>query len=214
MSGARRLALTTVLHDPHPAAMPFVAFAEYFPDLARKETRAVMKYEDGALVESLLFVESFCNERSCDCRRVFINVYSDRPHARNPLSTISWGWEPDAFYRKWARFPLSKADLDELRGPGLVRLAKQHEDAEEMLEQFRTLIADEAYASRIVRHYEMFRAKVDGGGDPDEPESDDIEPDANAAPAPNTPVRVEPKPGRNDACPCGSGKKYKKCHGR
>jgi preprotein translocase subunit SecA len=20
--------------------------------------------------------------------------------------------------------------------------------------------------------------------------------------------------GRNDACPCGSGKKYKKCHGR
>ena len=25
--------------------------------------------------------------------------------------------------------------------------------------------------------------------------------------------RVEPAPGRNDACPCGSGKKYKKCHG-
>ncbi len=26
-------------------------------------------------------------------------------------------------------------------------------------------------------------------------------------------VRVEATPGRNDACPCGSGKKYKKCHG-
>jgi preprotein translocase subunit SecA len=25
--------------------------------------------------------------------------------------------------------------------------------------------------------------------------------------------RSEPKVGRNDACPCGSGKKYKKCHG-
>jgi preprotein translocase subunit SecA len=25
--------------------------------------------------------------------------------------------------------------------------------------------------------------------------------------------RAEPKVGRNDACPCGSGKKYKKCHG-
>ena len=25
--------------------------------------------------------------------------------------------------------------------------------------------------------------------------------------------RVEATPGRNDACPCGSGKKYKKCHG-
>ena len=27
------------------------------------------------------------------------------------------------------------------------------------------------------------------------------------------PVRVENKPGRNDPCPCGSGKKYKKCCG-
>ncbi len=27
------------------------------------------------------------------------------------------------------------------------------------------------------------------------------------------PVRVDPKIGRNDPCPCGSGKKYKKCHG-
>jgi preprotein translocase subunit SecA len=28
------------------------------------------------------------------------------------------------------------------------------------------------------------------------------------------PVRVEQKVGRNDQCPCGSGKKYKNCHGR
>jgi preprotein translocase subunit SecA len=28
-----------------------------------------------------------------------------------------------------------------------------------------------------------------------------------------TVVRSEPKVGRNDPCPCGSGKKYKKCHG-
>jgi hypothetical protein len=27
-------------------------------------------------------------------------------------------------------------------------------------------------------------------------------------------VRLPEKPGRNDPCPCGSGKKYKKCHGR
>src|SRR5690606_9292983 len=27
------------------------------------------------------------------------------------------------------------------------------------------------------------------------------------------PVRVEAKIGRNDPCPCGSGKKYKNCHG-
>lgn len=28
------------------------------------------------------------------------------------------------------------------------------------------------------------------------------------------PVRVEEKVGRNDPCPCGSGKKYKQCHGK
>jgi preprotein translocase subunit SecA len=27
------------------------------------------------------------------------------------------------------------------------------------------------------------------------------------------PVRVEKKVGRNELCPCGSGKKYKNCHG-
>jgi preprotein translocase subunit SecA len=28
------------------------------------------------------------------------------------------------------------------------------------------------------------------------------------------PVRVEKKVGRNDPCPCGSGKKFKSCHGK
>jgi preprotein translocase subunit SecA len=27
-------------------------------------------------------------------------------------------------------------------------------------------------------------------------------------------VKVAPKIGRNDLCPCGSGKKYKNCHGK
>jgi preprotein translocase subunit SecA len=30
----------------------------------------------------------------------------------------------------------------------------------------------------------------------------------------NTALRQGPKVGRNDACPCGSGKKYKQCHGK
>ena len=27
------------------------------------------------------------------------------------------------------------------------------------------------------------------------------------------PIKVEKMPGRNEPCPCGSGKKYKNCHG-
>ncbi|HKH63540.1 MAG TPA: SEC-C metal-binding domain-containing protein, partial [Flavitalea sp.] len=33
-------------------------------------------------------------------------------------------------------------------------------------------------------------------------------------PVKQEPVRVGPKVGRNDPCPCGSGKKFKNCHGR
>jgi preprotein translocase subunit SecA len=44
-------------------------------------------------------------------------------------------------------------------------------------------------------------------GDPNEPESDE--------PAtPQTYTREQPKVGRNEPCPCGSGKKYKQCHGK
>jgi preprotein translocase subunit SecA len=43
------------------------------------------------------------------------------------------------------------------------------------------------------------------------------EADPNNVPAPEKkaePVRVEKKVGRNELCPCGSGKKYKHCHGK
>jgi preprotein translocase subunit SecA len=36
----------------------------------------------------------------------------------------------------------------------------------------------------------------------------------NAEPMKQDPVKVGPKVGRNDPCPCGSGKKFKNCHGK
>jgi len=38
--------------------------------------------------------------------------------------------------------------------------------------------------------------------------------DPSAGPVRQEPIKVAPKIGRNDTCPCGSGKKYKNCHGR
>ena len=55
---------------------------------------------------------------------------------------------------------------------------------------------------------------------PAEPYDDEWETDAPSTlptiPVPRgsaVPIRNLPKIGRNDPCPCGSGKKYKKCHG-
>jgi len=51
---------------------------------------------------------------------------------------------------------------------------------------------------------------VSSGGEPG------IEQEAYHDPSPvkQDPVRVGPKVGRNDPCPCGSGKKFKACHGK
>ncbi len=38
--------------------------------------------------------------------------------------------------------------------------------------------------------------------------------DPSGAPVKQEPIKVGPKVGRNDPCPCGSGKKYKQCHGK
>ncbi|MFI5366652.1 MAG: SEC-C metal-binding domain-containing protein [Candidatus Binatia bacterium] len=43
---------------------------------------------------------------------------------------------------------------------------------------------------------------MSGGGVPQQPQG-----------KPSTVRRDADKVGRNDPCPCGSGKKYKKCHG-
>jgi preprotein translocase subunit SecA len=47
------------------------------------------------------------------------------------------------------------------------------------------------------------------------PESDEADggQEPGARPSKQKPIKVEKKVGRNDLCPCGSGKKYKKCHG-
>ncbi|WP_425318917.1 preprotein translocase subunit SecA, partial [Pseudomonas nitroreducens] len=46
----------------------------------------------------------------------------------------------------------------------------------------------------------------------DEPEEEGEVPADNVVPM--EPIRNEPKIGRNEPCPCGSGKKYKHCHGQ
>ncbi len=61
------------------------------------------------------------------------------------------------------------------------------------------------------------QARPTQGGRPGQPVHDPDQITASGpgegGPAIKRPVRTEPKVGRNDPCPCGSGKKYKRCHG-
>jgi preprotein translocase subunit SecA len=81
---------------------------------------------------------------------------------------------------------------------------------------FRARLADEGeiqnrYKIAAARHAEATNQGFSG----------QVEKDRNAAmQAQNQENKIEqirrdqPKVGRNDPCPCGSGKKYKQCHGK
>ena len=82
-----------------------------------------------------------------------------------------------------------------------IRIRSEQEVAEMEAEQRRQQAA--AAQAMDFRHAEA-SAMAEAGSD-----------EANAVAAVQSPVyRESPKVGRNDPCPCGSGKKYKQCHGR
>ncbi|BDG08773.1 preprotein translocase subunit SecA [Anaeromyxobacter paludicola] len=77
----------------------------------------------------------------------------------------------------------------------VLRLQVVRQETAEEIERKRLALA------RKQRVIESHGAEAGGDGE------------AAAAPKQETVVRTQPKVGRNDPCPCGSGKKYKKCHG-
>jgi preprotein translocase subunit SecA len=77
----------------------------------------------------------------------------------------------------------------------VLRLQLVRQESAEEIEQKR-LAAQRRAMQRITE------SKADAGDGDEKPR-----------PKQETVVRTQPKVGRNDPCPCGSGKKYKKCHG-
>ena len=84
---------------------------------------------------------------------------------------------------------------------------------------------EEARRARLNRALQMQHAEaaslsqLGAAGEPQEPQQPP--PGARQQPRqappqqlpPQQPVRAAPKVGRNQPCPCGSGKKFKNCHG-
>jgi preprotein translocase subunit SecA len=65
-----------------------------------------------------------------------------------------------------------------------------------------------------MRKMNMNKAQIEAAGeDYAANQNDYYDPSGGGEAVKQEPIRVDPKIGRNDACPCGSGKKYKACHG-
>jgi hypothetical protein len=173
--------------------MPFVPFREYFGELAEQETRTakLFKDTDGLPAGEYCFLESYCDEPGCDCRRVMLYVVS-LPRQRYE-ATIAFGWDSPEFYAKWMRDD-DPETIAMLRGPVLNFGSPETELSPAVLELARsTLFRDPGYVARLQRHYSLMRAEVE----------------RRAGRA----VRQAPRVGRNTPCPCGSGRKFKKCCG-
>lgn len=99
-------------------------------------------------------------------------------------------------------------DMDQLReGVGLRAYGQKDPLVEykfESFDMFQNMVAD--IREEIVRN--LFRVKV---ADRSQLERRQVQESQPGGDGPKQPVRREKKVGRNEPCPCGSGKKYKKC---
>jgi hypothetical protein len=143
--------------------MPMTPFMERFPELGARETRSVTVTDRQDLADGEYgFLEFYCNEPGCDCRRVMIDVLRPETGWSKIWATISYGWESLDFYKKRGG-PF--IDPGEIKGPHLDPLNPQTKYSSALLNLFRLLLQSPDYVSRLKRHYEMFRATVERNQD-------------------------------------------------
>ena len=139
--------------------MPFEQFIARFNELGWKETRTATTLNHSKLPEdSYGFIEMYCNDEDCDCRRVIFEVFSEK--SLKPVAYVSFGWEKAAFYARW----LGENDsvtVKELQGPILNPGSPQSKLAPAILELAKDILSDRNYVARIKRHYKMFKETVD-----------------------------------------------------
>ena len=140
--------------------MPMVPFIERFPELGTRETRTVTIPPGHELPSGEYgFMELYCDEPGCDCRRVTIKVLRPDTGWGKAWATISYGWERQDFYRRWS----GASDPAEMQGPTLDELNPQTEYSSALLDAFRLNLESPDYVERLKRHYRMFRRTVDNG---------------------------------------------------
>jgi hypothetical protein len=139
--------------------MPMSPFMERFPDLGVRETRSVVVPEGQDLPHGAYgFLELYCNEPGCDCRRVTILALRPETGWSKIWATIGYGWESLDFYREWGG---AHSDPIEMKGPELDTLNTQTEYSSALLDLFRLVLQSPDYVERLNRHYQMFRDSVE-----------------------------------------------------
>jgi hypothetical protein len=141
--------------------MPMALFMQRFPEVGARETRSVTVTQRPDLPDGEYgFLEFYCDEAGCDCRRVMIEVLRPESGWSKIWATIGYGWESLDFYRQWGG---AHSDPVEMKGPYLDVLNPQSEYSSALLNLFRFVLQSPDYVERLKRHYQMFRDSVEKG---------------------------------------------------
>jgi hypothetical protein len=142
--------------------MPMTPFIERFRELGARETRSVRVTQGQDLpIGEYGFMEMYCDEPGCDCRRVIIVVLRPETGWSRIWATIGYGWESLDFYRKWSR---GISDPVEMKGPSLDPLNEQSKYSPALLNLFQLIVQSDDYVERLIRHYRMFRDSIEKEG--------------------------------------------------
>jgi preprotein translocase subunit SecA len=110
---------------------------------------------------------------------------------------------------KFESFELFKKMLEEVNRDTMSFLFKGQVAIEEPQQVKQAPQPQRTDMSKLRTTHDEFKQNVSSTGAP----NGDAPPQGPPPPVKHEPVRVENKVGRNEPCPCGSGKKYKSCHG-
>jgi hypothetical protein len=148
------------------------------------------------------FDDQYCLRPDCSCRAAVLQCFQITPR---PAGAAPEGPNLSLrYYYDTQRCEVLETTGTDISAQAFLNAMRQTQP------DFDTVLAKRHHQLRYLyrlflqRHPTAKRAAVsDPAGDADLV-------DEPAAP----PARATPKPGRNDPCPCGSGKKYKKCCGK
>lgn len=182
--------------------MGMVMFGTLFPKVASTQTRTLTVIDRPPIPpDTYGLIELFCVDVGCDCRRVMLNVVSQR--TMKHLATINYAFDPD----------------DDMRGPFLDQMNAQSELSLPLLDMVREVLEHDAdYVKRLERHYHLVKAAL---ADPDHPARKRLPPkrteEQEFSDFAGTVIRQATTVGPNELCPCGAvgangkRKKFKHC---
>lgn len=170
--------------------MQFVPFFNKCPEVADNETRTAFilnENEYGIPKGQYVYIENYCNDPKCDCRKVMINVFQLDGKNSQIFATIGFGWEDVEYYSKWLHGDTELAK--EMKGASIELGAPQSQYSKACLAMVKSqCLNDSVFINRLKEHYHLFKQMIKKEGQ-----------------------IIANKIGRNEPCPCGSGRKFKHC---